>query len=741
MSGIFKRQDRLFHELPKKQMQFDKPTPAGHHDLLDAAAKVGHIEAKIGYRFKDKSLGIEALKLTSQVMPLHYKGVTETMVRHNRLALMGDRVLSLAVCEMWYGTGNTLEDYSNTLTRVASRAALNAKGRELGFDKHLLLDGGRSELGPSKDDVAEAFEAILGAVYVDSGQSLEAVKNVLRGIRLTEDSPSTPSENNSTLPSNVSQENLQSQGERPVQRRLLDGLKDVVGRSTSAAEVLDTVPHHTERSSAVTEVDREIEIRHLPASKLNEPAHDRGARDALITRDVEPQITPKHDAVSPGSKIATDSPPQAAAVASTATRSKKQNSTGRKVRKLHPWQYTPPPLPTPFLAELTLRFLHRARTLAQEYALKTISQVRQEYLEGLRSCRRAQVSMINELEFNARKLDSKFPLSHIMPSALNYTPPPHALHLQSYTTEDLQAAKLSATRSKSDLRWTVANVRLEYSRRMILRRDQMIEELSKCSEEARILERNMARRNEGRNVAVAADGDSTQAPTEHESKSRIVHAQQAQRPQTAEPDKMRMHIPNYGGDEKESGPSNQTNQTLYDTQAAPISDGVPELRSDIDAQANVDSLHAVRTDAIDQASTTKVAESEVEAPVAQITGDDIADQRQSERTSERLSQPAEQTSGLNSKQPPVVRPTPRPGAMYHVKKNGCAKATPRNIVRKTPYTPELPLFGRKSRPIVRKYKEKMAHHMAKSNGLSWLPRKEYVKHKTRVEKKHRVERR
>jgi hypothetical protein len=58
-----------------------------------------------------------------------------------------------------------------------ARAALYTRGNSLGIHKNLLLSPGSGN--PSKDHVAEAFEAILGAVYVDAGHNLTAVKEVI----------------------------------------------------------------------------------------------------------------------------------------------------------------------------------------------------------------------------------------------------------------------------------------------------------------------------------------------------------------------------------------------------------------------------------------------------------------------------------------------------------------------------------------------------------------------------------
>jgi hypothetical protein len=105
---LFQRRDRIYLALEAQQLQwFARPPSTGHHDLLHAAAKVGHIEERIGYIFKDKMTCIEALKITPTTIPLYYKGVIHKADRNNRLALLGDRVLGLALCEIWFYTGNT----------------------------------------------------------------------------------------------------------------------------------------------------------------------------------------------------------------------------------------------------------------------------------------------------------------------------------------------------------------------------------------------------------------------------------------------------------------------------------------------------------------------------------------------------------------------------------------------------------------------------------------------------------
>ena len=105
--ALFERKDLPFFALPSIVLQI-KGTPNGsYHDLLDAAARVGVLEGRLGYTFKDKMMCIQALKATGTHIPFYFDGKTYLANRNGRLALLGDRVLSLAVCEMWFRTTRT----------------------------------------------------------------------------------------------------------------------------------------------------------------------------------------------------------------------------------------------------------------------------------------------------------------------------------------------------------------------------------------------------------------------------------------------------------------------------------------------------------------------------------------------------------------------------------------------------------------------------------------------------------
>ncbi len=78
----------------------------GEFDLLSVAAELGSLEYRIGYRFTDKMLGMTVLSANA-VNKLSFEGTLRPIESNRRLALLGDRVLGLLQCRIWYESGET----------------------------------------------------------------------------------------------------------------------------------------------------------------------------------------------------------------------------------------------------------------------------------------------------------------------------------------------------------------------------------------------------------------------------------------------------------------------------------------------------------------------------------------------------------------------------------------------------------------------------------------------------------
>jgi dsRNA-specific ribonuclease len=70
---------------------------------------------------------------------------------------------------------------------TVSRFALGATGNTLGLKKSILIPNvpmHANKMNHTRDNIAETFEAILGAIYVDSGYDLQPVSKVLKQLGL-----------------------------------------------------------------------------------------------------------------------------------------------------------------------------------------------------------------------------------------------------------------------------------------------------------------------------------------------------------------------------------------------------------------------------------------------------------------------------------------------------------------------------------------------------------------------------
>jgi ribonuclease-3 len=127
---------------------------------------IEELEALLGYRFKDKDLLAEALT--------HASARTAQGGRDNeRLEFLGDRVLGLSIAALLYAQFPDAREFEfarhyNALV-CERRCAEVAQALDLG--PHLILAAGEARSGGRKKAVilADACEALLGAIYVDGG--------------------------------------------------------------------------------------------------------------------------------------------------------------------------------------------------------------------------------------------------------------------------------------------------------------------------------------------------------------------------------------------------------------------------------------------------------------------------------------------------------------------------------------------------------------------------------------------
>lgn len=129
------------------------------------------LESKIGYSFKNKELLIAALSHSSYFNEAKAKG--EKAHCNERLEFLGDSVLSLIVSN--YLFEKYKDSFEGELSKIrsytVSEKPLAQFAAEIELGSYMLLGHGEdNENGRSKPSItSDAFEALIAAIYLDSG--------------------------------------------------------------------------------------------------------------------------------------------------------------------------------------------------------------------------------------------------------------------------------------------------------------------------------------------------------------------------------------------------------------------------------------------------------------------------------------------------------------------------------------------------------------------------------------------
>lgn len=127
------------------------------------------LEKKLGLNFKNKDLLKQAFTHRS-----YLNENPDFKLDHNeRLEFLGDAVIELIVTEYLYKEypEKAEGDLTNWRAALVNAKMMTSVAEELGFNDFLLLSKGESkELGKARAYIlANTFEAILGAMYLDDG--------------------------------------------------------------------------------------------------------------------------------------------------------------------------------------------------------------------------------------------------------------------------------------------------------------------------------------------------------------------------------------------------------------------------------------------------------------------------------------------------------------------------------------------------------------------------------------------
>lgn len=152
------------------------------------------IEKKIGYKFRDKGLLLQALTRTSFVNE-HKCGGTSPYQSNEVLEFFGDSILSASIVTLFikefslryeHGVRTKLGegDFTVIRSRLTDKKNLSSRALELGLGEYLRMGEGDAKLGIKNEPsvLEDVFESIIGAVYIDSNMDLDTVNRVVAGM-------------------------------------------------------------------------------------------------------------------------------------------------------------------------------------------------------------------------------------------------------------------------------------------------------------------------------------------------------------------------------------------------------------------------------------------------------------------------------------------------------------------------------------------------------------------------------
>jgi len=141
--------------------------------------KIRKLESNLKLKINDKSFFIQALVHRS-----YLEETTEEIVSNERLEFLGDAVLSLLVADYLYThfPDNDEGFLTKIRAKMVNRNVLAEAANAIGLGDFIIMGKNLSQSfgNGSKTILSDAFEAVIGAIYLDSG--IEEVKKFVNRI-------------------------------------------------------------------------------------------------------------------------------------------------------------------------------------------------------------------------------------------------------------------------------------------------------------------------------------------------------------------------------------------------------------------------------------------------------------------------------------------------------------------------------------------------------------------------------
>jgi ribonuclease-3 len=216
-----------------------------------------HLERKIGYRFKNAPLAVQALT--------HSSAKDKDLPCNERLEFLGDAILGHVVSEYLFHhfPGYEEGELSTMKSIIVSAKTLSDKARELELEKIVILGRGLAEKRAlPRSILCNAFEALVASLYLDGGLEV-AQKFILSNLRMKVD------------------EILKDEHEKNYKSLLQDYAQRHMSTIPSYRVMKEVGPDHKKMFQVVVELDG---AQYGPAWGVNKKeAEQRAAKLALET--------------------------------------------------------------------------------------------------------------------------------------------------------------------------------------------------------------------------------------------------------------------------------------------------------------------------------------------------------------------------------------------------------------------------------------------------------------------------
>ena len=185
------------------------------------------LEERLGYRFRRPELLVRALTHSSAIPELRALAESDgknpaELQDNERLEFLGDAVLDLLASEYLVEKFPDWSEgqLSRSRAHLVNAGALQAVARRRGIGEFLRLGRGEEKTGGREKStiVADALEAVVGAIFLDSG--LEASRQLLRRILFEQALEGGGTRIADSDRKSALQEFLQGRGKPPAEYRL-----------------------------------------------------------------------------------------------------------------------------------------------------------------------------------------------------------------------------------------------------------------------------------------------------------------------------------------------------------------------------------------------------------------------------------------------------------------------------------------------------------------------------------------